>query len=241
MSRWTVRVIPFVLSGCVGFATYVVVDRICGTLRCAESVAHPRANRTESIVDYLMRTSSQIGAAIVILVLYFVLFLLVLATYLRTFLIIQFDPGVVPYGPEPYESKRDRRRRMRGEKSDASPRELRSERDPDSPGLEEFYRRDVFVCENDGLPRFCSECRAWKPDRAHHSSELNRCVYKMDHFCPWVGGIVSENCELRRRVVAVESAKLTDIKLSSSSCNSACGPPSIVPSPWLQLPITRTS
>ena len=32
----------------------------------------------------------------------------------------------------------------------------------------------------------------FKPDRSHHCREVNRCVQKMDHFCPWVGGIVSE-------------------------------------------------
>lgn len=66
--------------------------------------------------------------------------------------------------------------------------------DPNSPGLERFYSKDVFVCENDGMPRWCSSCRIWKPDRAHHSSEINRCVRKMDHYCPWVGGIISETC-----------------------------------------------
>lgn len=53
------------------------------------------------------------------------------------------------------------------------------------PGLEEFYRREVFECDIDGLPRWCSVCQTWKPDRSHHSSEVGRCVYKMDHFCPW--------------------------------------------------------
>ncbi|KAL1888074.1 Palmitoyltransferase pfa5 [Sporothrix stenoceras] len=64
--------------------------------------------------------------------------------------------------------------------------------DPDSPGLENFYTRDVFECTADGRPIWCSPCGAWKPDRAHHCSEIGRCVRKMDHFCPWVGGIVSE-------------------------------------------------
>ncbi|UKZ74238.1 hypothetical protein TrVFT333_001900 [Trichoderma virens FT-333] len=63
---------------------------------------------------------------------------------------------------------------------------------PDSPGLEAFYSKDVFICEVDGRPKWCSECQQWKPDRSHHSSDLGRCVRKMDHFCPWVGGMVSE-------------------------------------------------
>ncbi|CAK7272478.1 Palmitoyltransferase pfa5 [Sporothrix epigloea] len=64
--------------------------------------------------------------------------------------------------------------------------------DPNSPGLEHSYTKDVFECTADGRPVWCMPCGTWKPDRAHHCSEINRCVYKMDHYCPWVGGIVSE-------------------------------------------------
>ncbi|ERF70096.1 hypothetical protein EPUS_00283 [Endocarpon pusillum Z07020] len=55
-----------------------------------------------------------------------------------------------------------------------------------------FWQRDIFVCNPDGRPPFCSSCLTHKPDRTHHCSEVDRCVLKMDHFCPWVGGIVSE-------------------------------------------------
>ena len=53
------------------------------------------------------------------------------------------------------------------------------------PGLEKFYMRDIFECHIDGMPRWCSNCQIWKPDRSHHSSEVNKCTYKMDHYCPW--------------------------------------------------------
>ena len=60
---------------------------------------------------------------------------------------------------------------------------------------------DIFVCEPGGYPRWCRTCQIVKPDRAHHSRDSGRCVYKMgtifafalltqDHFCPWVGGMV---------------------------------------------------
>lgn len=62
---------------------------------------------------------------------------------------------------------------------------LGSKDDPDSPGLELFYTKDVFVCEMDGRPKWCSHCANWKPDRAHHCSDSGRCILKMDHFCPW--------------------------------------------------------
>ncbi|KAH7063136.1 DHHC palmitoyltransferase-domain-containing protein [Macrophomina phaseolina] len=58
--------------------------------------------------------------------------------------------------------------------------------------LEKYVPREVFVCDYDGLPLWCDKCSNWKPDRTHHCSDLWRCVRRMDHFCPWVGGIVSE-------------------------------------------------
>ena len=54
-----------------------------------------------------------------------------------------------------------------------------------APGLEDFYGKDAFVCQGDGRPIWCSTCENWKPDRSHHCREIERCVRKMDHFCPW--------------------------------------------------------
>lgn len=53
------------------------------------------------------------------------------------------------------------------------------------PGIERFYEKDVFVCEATGRPIWCHYCLEWKFDRAHHNSESDRCVRKLDHFCPW--------------------------------------------------------
>lgn len=129
------------------------------------------------------------------MVLYFVFLVLGVATYLRTFFTVQFKTGFVPLTPEREALDREReRRKKRGGDLEALPW-VSPDMNPDSPGLELFYSKDVFVCEIDGRPRWCSECRTWKPDRAHHSSDLDRCVRKMDHLCPWVGGVIGENCE----------------------------------------------
>ena len=63
--------------------------------------------------------------------------------------------------------------------------------DDSQPRVEDFWLKDVFICNYDGRPPYCSTCMNFKPDRTHHCSEVDRCVRKMDHFCPWVGGIVS--------------------------------------------------
>lgn len=59
--------------------------------------------------------------------------------------------------------------------------------------LAAFLEKEIYVCESDGLPRYCRYCNCWKPDRSHHCSEIGRCVMRMDHFCPWVGGVVAES------------------------------------------------
>ena len=52
-------------------------------------------------------------------------------------------------------------------------------------GLGEIYKKDAFICDVHGLPIFCNTCWIWKPDRTHHCSEVNRCIRRMDHYCPW--------------------------------------------------------
>lgn len=125
------------------------------------------------------------GTAAVLIALYFIFLILALACYLRTFLTVKYNPGLVPPPSRPKSDADTEKGSYGGVRDD----------NPDSPGLEQFYSRHVFVCQSDGRPKWCNYCRNWKPDRAHHSSELERCVYRMDHFCPWVGGMVAENCE----------------------------------------------
>ncbi|KAK3996311.1 putative palmitoyltransferase [Cladorrhinum sp. PSN332] len=177
-TRWLVRIIPLILGGCVGFATYALVKRIC--------------------VDYFLHTRHRSGTATAFLVLYFLFLLLMLLSYFRVFLVIQYNSGATPLGPKAIqlrEQAKKRKRRSQGDESDLEAGERYEscpDSNPDSPGLELFYSKDVFVCNADGRPFWCSSCCNWKVDRAHHCSELERCVKKMDHFCPWVGGVVSE-------------------------------------------------
>ncbi|KAI1501609.1 palmitoyltransferase PFA5 [Biscogniauxia marginata] len=176
-TRWITRTIPILLAAAVGYTTYVVVARICSS--------------------YLIDSRGEVGAAIPILVLYFLFLLLMIATYARTMFVANFDPGVTPLGPLAVErrSRENNKRIKRHKHGDLESQSYHAgpDNDPDSPGLEHFYTKDVFVCESDGRPKWCSECCNWKPDRVHHSSEIDRCVLRMDHYCPWVGGMIGEN------------------------------------------------
>lgn len=190
----TARIVPLFLLGIMGYCSFVITKHVC--------------------IDYLLRPHLSLptllhpdtGAAIAILVIYYLTLLMTLICFGRMIQTIFTNPGLVPRGPQYYVEKE--RARRRGSDShdnnkeggleygfaaqstpDNSPRTQSNESDirPD-----EFWHKDVFICGWDGRPPFCSTCYNYKPDRAHHCSELGRCVVKMDHFCPWVGGIVSE-------------------------------------------------
>lgn len=221
-NRWVLRIIPAFITATFIFATYIVLYQICST---SPSIpVHHTLTLTHSllspIVRYILDHQHNPGMVAGFLILYFVFFFLMISAYIRLFISIQRDPGLVPFMnpaaathagvtekldtadysvPTTGHSESDpdtplnrsgagRVRKAHGV-SWAPP-----DTDPDSPGLELFYSKDVFVCEVDGRPKWCSSCMQWKPDRSHHSSELGRCVRKMDHLCPWVGGMVAERC-----------------------------------------------
>ena len=162
--------------------------------------------------NYARRPRVSTGAAIVAV--YYVLLIPMVVTYLRLLYNVVWNPGYLPRGvPEaedkqgrtqPSERPRRKHHRRRSSRARAKPTEKadRSELDADvergleygaggkaypltSTGLESFYTKDLFVCQLDGRPTYCSTCHQFKTDRAHHCREVNRCVRKMDHFCPW--------------------------------------------------------
>jgi palmitoyltransferase len=114
---------------------------------------------------------------------------------MRLLYVTTFHPPYIPLGPAAIEA-REAKRKISSEEDSVGMGAYATEKgreDPDSPGLELFYTKDVFITETDGRPIWCSHCANWKPDRTHHDSTSGRCIAKMDHFCPWVGGPIGEN------------------------------------------------
>jgi palmitoyltransferase len=146
------------------------------------------------IVDYLLNRGDQ-TAAIPILCIYFITFTLMIISLTRLLYVTTFHPPYIPLGSAAIQAQRTKRK-LRSEEDALSSGEYDTEKgrnDPDSAGLELFYTKDCFVTEADGRPIWCSHCATWKLDRTHHDSTSGRCIAKMDHFCPWVGGPIGEN------------------------------------------------
>jgi palmitoyltransferase len=125
--------------------------------------------------------SKRVGSGVVILVIYWILFIMVTSSFIRMLWTIYRTPGFIERGSHNNEQN--------GRCSTTIPERLSLP----PPMLEQILSKDVFVCQPDGMPRWCSTCEIWRPDRSRHCREKDRCVSKPDHFCPWVGGIVSEN------------------------------------------------
>ncbi|KAI9715071.1 MAG: hypothetical protein M1812_006189 [Candelaria pacifica] len=197
------RIVPIILIGLAGYVTWIVVVQICidYLLRLSATASHARRPK----------------AAIAILVIYFILLVFLIVCYFRLLQTVITNPGYVPRsslwyqqqkqpkrtkGPPPNPSQEKPKKKTwhshsrQPEYGEGAASSTGGSLYPDitapASGLEAFYTKDVFVCQNDGRPIWCSTCLNWKPDRTHHCREVERCVRKMDHFCPWVGGIVSE-------------------------------------------------
>lgn len=106
------------------------------------------------------------ATGIALIVVYAVLLLLLLVPWSRLIQVIWSKPDVTPLGNTELEKK-----------------------EVTTSWLGEY---DAYICDYEGMPLWCDKCHNWKPDRTHHCKELGRCVKKMDHYCPWAGGIIAE-------------------------------------------------
>ncbi|KAK8205248.1 DHHC palmitoyltransferase-domain-containing protein [Phyllosticta capitalensis] len=189
-------VVPVLVIGQAAWATYVVCYKL----------AHQR----------LIMRDHQKGAGCAVIVLHALLMFAAGVAYMRLIQVIYTDPGLLPLGitrakrgdggnddmktvmkrwsekrsvihtsrPEDPHSREELFKELAAHNQHQA--DLRME------ALKTFRPKEMFIVAPDCLPRWCKTCETFKPDRTHHCSDLGRCVRRMDHFCPWVGGIVSE-------------------------------------------------
>ncbi|KAL2820507.1 DHHC palmitoyltransferase-domain-containing protein [Aspergillus cavernicola] len=199
------RCIPPVLFGIIIYACYAITKTLC-----IDYLIHPTSEYTRP---------SRVGTGAAIIAVFYILLLFVIVTYFRLLDKVVWNPDLLPQpsvpapeqqttGPttrhsqdRPRRKRKGRRKTKQSEISDKPEVDVERALDYnaapmmlpwDTTGLESFYKKDVFVSQPDGRPIYCSKCCHYKPDRTHHCREVDRCVRKMDHFCPWVGGVVSE-------------------------------------------------
>ncbi|KAI5298203.1 hypothetical protein KEM56_004246, partial [Ascosphaera pollenicola] len=144
------------------------------------------------------------ATAVGLLVLYYTTLVPFLLAYAILYVRVVWNNDFVDYGPD-HESVREgddqekdlHRRSIRKLHTPSSAStSITTEKPKTSTSLESadaFYLKDAYLCTDDGRPPWCSVCAHFKTDRTHHCKEVNRCVRKMDHFCPWVGGVVAES------------------------------------------------
>ncbi|KAF9768078.1 hypothetical protein IL306_014669 [Fusarium sp. DS 682] len=138
-TRWIARVLPFIILALFAYATYDVIV-YCG-------------------VQYFIQKTDKTATGIVLIVLYSVLLLLTAAAYIRCYVTVQYNPGFVPWTPQREAMEQERKERASNGAHVETPAWAPRDIEPDSPGLEAFYSKDVFICEIDGQPK-CLRLRA---------------------------------------------------------------------------------
>lgn len=177
------RTIPLVLLAVMGYVSWIMV--------------HPVATR------FFFETGRR-GNGIAILAVYFLLFTLEVTSFIRLLYTVASDPAYLerttPQGSNKiFDHLPTRRGKGRDQTKGISSYHTSLHRliplgsAWPAPHLEDFLAKDVFMCDERGMPKWCSTCQIWRPDRARHMREVDRCVLKADHVCFWVGGVVSEH------------------------------------------------
>lgn len=55
---------------------------------------------------------------------------------------------------------------------------------------------NVFACDKQGYPFWCSKCLTVKPLRLFHLNDMNYCCSRFDHYCLWIGTAVGRDNQM---------------------------------------------
>jgi len=109
------------------------------------------------------------------------------------------DPGTVPsdYQPKEFDlsapptnqahHQQQSQPSLHGESSVSSPRSSSSSSNSNVNGNNHVHAKHSSTNKD---KRWCGICSVWKAPRAHHCSECDKCVLRMDHHCVWINNCV---------------------------------------------------
>ena len=63
--------------------------------------------------------------------------------------------------------------------------------EPENEGpMRSIIPPDIYPCDEQGYPIWCSNCQSLKMARTHHSNKLGYCIPRFDHYCIWIGTVI---------------------------------------------------
>ena len=74
------------------------------------------------------------------------------------------------------------------------------------PGSVPIDAEPLSTATEEEKEKKCEKCGSYKPPRAHHCRECNRCIVKMDHHCPYVFLLLFD-CRWINNCVAILNTK----------------------------------
>eukprot|EP00918_Siedleckia_nematoides_P101209 GHVU01221140.1.p1 GENE.GHVU01221140.1~~GHVU01221140.1.p1 ORF type:complete len:229 (+),score=17.79 GHVU01221140.1:313-999(+) len=75
------------------------------------------------------------------------------------------------------------------------------------------------------LVRHCKECGfQWKPPRAHHCRVCQRCVFRMDHHCPWISNCIGSRNQKYFILFLLYTVISCVLGMTLTVCGAICWP-----------------